>query len=86
MRSGPKAENVRSFPCVGTYVLVAHDRELIEVYERHANGGKMVETRPGELVRIECIDVPTPVVEVYGEPLGGTLARAAVRVPSISAA
>jgi Uma2 family endonuclease len=76
---GEKAEHYRRIPSLGAYLIVAHDRELIEVYERVGGGWRLVEARAGEQVALECVNARLSVSDVYHDPLGGSLARPALR-------
>lgn len=73
---GEKAALYRSIATLEAYVLVAQDRELVEVFERRDDGWHLSEARAGEALRIAPLDVSVAVDDVYRDPLGGTLVRA----------
>ena len=72
---GEKAEHYRRIESLQAYIILAHDRKSIEVYERRDDGWRLVEARAGKRVAIESIGISLAVADVYQDPLGGNLER-----------
>lgn len=73
---GEKFDHYRHLPALEAYVLVAHDRELIEVYTRAGEGWHLRSARAGERAAIEPLGLELPVEGVYRDPIdGSSLAR-----------
>jgi hypothetical protein len=52
-------------------VLVAHDRQEVEIVRREADGSWSREiARAGEVARLASIGCELPVAEIYRDPLG----------------
>lgn len=68
---GEKFEHYRRLKSLHAYVLVAHDRERIEVYERTSDGWRLREAGSGEVVAVEALDLSFEVSAIYRDPLSG---------------
>jgi Uma2 family endonuclease len=67
---GEKFDHYRRIPALEEVVLVAHDRQEIEVRRRGADGEWAVEVIASGAARLESIDCVLEVDAVYRNPLG----------------
>jgi len=67
---GEKLWHYQKIPCVREIVLVAHDRQEIEVVRREGDGSwSRHVARAGDAVRLECLEAELPVDTIYRNPL-----------------
>jgi Uma2 family endonuclease len=68
---GEKLGHYKKIPTVAEVVLVAHDRQEVEIVRREADGSWSREiARAGEVARLASIGCELPVAEIYRDPLG----------------
>ena len=67
---GEKLGHYKKIPTVAEVVLVAHDRQEVEIVRREADGSWSREiARAGEIARLVSIGCELPVAEIYRDPL-----------------
>jgi Uma2 family endonuclease len=67
---GEKLWHYQKIPSLREVVLVAHDRQEIEVVRREADGSwSRHVARAGDVVRLESLEAALPVDEIYRNPL-----------------
>jgi Uma2 family endonuclease len=66
---GEKFRHYRRLPSLREYVLISQERALVEVWRREGDAWRPIDHGPGEVVRLDSIDVTVAVDELYANPL-----------------
>lgn len=72
---GEKFELYRQLPSLQAYLLVAHDRHCLDLFERTDDGWRFTSAHAGETLHVGSLGVTLDVDALYRDHLGESLAR-----------
>ncbi len=66
---GEKFRHYRRLPSLREYVLVSQEQALVEVWRREGDAWRPIDHGPGDVVRLDSIDVDIAIDDLYANPL-----------------